>query len=65
MISPEVKEKYQLVVGLEVHAQLHTESKIFSGDSNSFGDAPNTNVSVISLGHPGVMPKLVLNIGSH
>ncbi|WP_258098356.1 Asp-tRNA(Asn)/Glu-tRNA(Gln) amidotransferase subunit GatB [Marinoscillum pacificum] len=58
MISPEVKEKYQLVVGLEVHAQLHTESKIFSGDSNSFGDAPNTNVSVISLGHPGVMPKL-------
>lgn len=58
MISPEVKDKYQLIVGLEVHAQLHTESKIFSGDSNSFGDAPNTNVSVISLGHPGVMPKL-------
>lgn len=58
MISPEVKGKYRLVVGLEVHAQLHTETKIFSGDSNSFGDAPNTNVSVISLGHPGVMPKL-------
>lgn len=58
MISPEVKSKYQLVVGLEVHAQLHTETKIFSGDSNSFGDSPNTNVSVISLGHPGVMPKL-------
>ncbi|MEQ8470805.1 MAG: Asp-tRNA(Asn)/Glu-tRNA(Gln) amidotransferase subunit GatB [Marinoscillum sp.] len=58
MISPEVKAKYRLVVGLEVHAQLHTATKIFSGDSNSFGDAPNTNVSVISLGHPGVMPKL-------
>lgn len=58
MISPEVKAKYRLVVGLEVHAQLHTKSKIFSGDSNSFGDAPNTNVSAISLGHPGVMPKL-------
>lgn len=58
MISSEVKAKYKLVVGLEVHAQLHTETKIFSGDSNSFGDAPNTNVSVVSLGHPGVMPLL-------
>lgn len=58
MISPEVRAKYKLVVGLEVHAQLQTATKIFSSDSNSFGDAPNTNVSVVSLGHPGVMPKL-------
>jgi len=58
MISEEVKAKYKLVVGLEVHAQLNTETKIFSSDGNSFGDAPNTNVSTISLGHPGVMPKL-------
>lgn len=58
MISAEVKSKYKLVVGLEVHAQLQTATKIFSGDGNSFGDAPNTNVSVISLGHPGVMPLL-------
>lgn len=58
MISPEIKSRYQLVVGLEVHAQLKTETKIFSSDSNSFGDKPNTNISVISLGHPGTMPKL-------
>lgn len=49
---------YELVIGLEVHAQLHTHTKIFSSDSNSFGDEPNTNVSVVSLGHPGVMPML-------
>jgi len=58
MISEEMKSRYRLVIGLEVHAQLHTETKIFSSDSNSFGDAPNTNVSTITLGHPGVMPKL-------
>mgnify|MGYP000321363364 CR=1 FL=1 len=58
MISEEVRSKYQLVVGLEVHAQLQTKSKIFCGDSNSFGDPPNTNISAISLGHPGAMPKL-------
>lgn len=58
MISKEVRAKYRVVIGLEVHAQLHTESKIFSSDGNAFGSDPNTNVSVISLGHPGVMPKL-------
>lgn len=58
MISAEVRAKYQVVIGLEVHAQLMTESKIFSGDGNAFGSTPNTNISAISLGHPGVMPKL-------
>lgn len=58
MIAEEIQTKYQVVVGLEVHAQLHTKSKIFSSDANSFGNAPNTNISPISLGHPGVMPKL-------
>lgn len=58
MISKEVRAKYKAVIGLEVHAQLYTESKIFSADGNAFGSAPNTNISVISLGHPGVMPKL-------
>lgn len=58
MISEEIQTQYRVVVGLEVHAQLHTETKIFSADANAFGSAPNTNVSAISLGHPGVMPKL-------
>jgi aspartyl-tRNA(Asn)/glutamyl-tRNA(Gln) amidotransferase subunit B len=49
---------YQLVIGLEVHAQLLTESKIFSSDSTHFGSEPNTQVSVITLAHPGILPKL-------
>ena len=58
MIAQEIKDKYQLVVGLEVHAQLQTATKIFSSDTNAFGGDPNTHISVITLGHPGVMPKL-------
>jgi aspartyl-tRNA(Asn)/glutamyl-tRNA(Gln) amidotransferase subunit B len=50
--------KYEIVIGLEVHCQLSTESKIFASDSNKFGSEPNTNISVITLGHPGVLPKL-------
>jgi aspartyl-tRNA(Asn)/glutamyl-tRNA(Gln) amidotransferase subunit B len=46
------------VIGLEVHAQLSTRTKIYSSDSASFGDAPNTNVGVITLAHPGTLPKL-------
>lgn len=53
-----IRDKYTLVVGLEVHAQLLTKSKIYSGDSTSFGDSPNTNISAITLGHPGTLPKL-------
>jgi aspartyl-tRNA(Asn)/glutamyl-tRNA(Gln) amidotransferase subunit B len=49
---------YKSVIGLEVHVQLNTASKIFSSDPNDFGAAPNTNVSVISLGHPGTLPVL-------
>lgn len=49
---------YELVVGLEVHAQLLTNSKLFSGDANAFGDAPNTHVSPITLGHPGTLPMM-------
>ena len=51
-------EKYQLVVGLEVHAQLSTKSKLFCADDTSFGSSPNTQVSPISLAHPGTLPKL-------
>ncbi|MCB0808379.1 MAG: Asp-tRNA(Asn)/Glu-tRNA(Gln) amidotransferase subunit GatB [Flavobacteriales bacterium] len=49
-------ERWELVVGLEVHAQLITESKAYSSDPNAYGDHPNTNVSVVSLGHPGTLP---------
>jgi len=51
-------QKYEAVIGLEVHAQLHTKSKLFAGDANSFGSSPNTNVSAITLGHPGTLPKM-------
>ena len=49
-------DKYEAVIGLEVHAQLATASKLFSGDSAAFGAAPNTHVSPITLGHPGTLP---------
>lgn len=50
------QEKYELVVGLEVHAQLLTESKAYSSDANAYGDHPNTLVSPVTLGLPGVLP---------
>jgi len=53
-----MNDKYEAVIGLEVHAQLLTESKIFCGCSTKFGNAPNTNVCPICLGHPGVLPVL-------
>ncbi|MBD2769020.1 Asp-tRNA(Asn)/Glu-tRNA(Gln) amidotransferase subunit GatB [Hymenobacter sp. BT664] len=49
---------YQPVIGLEVHAQLLTHSKMYSADENEYGVAPNTNLSVITLGHPGTLPKV-------
>jgi aspartyl-tRNA(Asn)/glutamyl-tRNA(Gln) amidotransferase subunit B len=51
-------EKYEAVIGLEVHAQLLTKSKLFSGDSIAFGAAPNTHVSPVSLAHPGTLPVM-------
>jgi len=50
--------KYEVVIGLEVHAQLLTASKLFCGDSAAFGGSPNTHISPITLGHPGTLPKL-------
>lgn len=58
MLSEELNNKYQLVVGLEVHAQLLTESKMYASDSNEYGNLPNTLISVITLGHPGTLPKV-------
>jgi aspartyl-tRNA(Asn)/glutamyl-tRNA(Gln) amidotransferase subunit B len=52
------KEKYKAVIGLEVHAQLLTESKIFAADATQYGAAPNTQISAVSLAHPGTLPKL-------
>ncbi len=52
----EVLEKYEPVIGLEIHAQLNTKSKAYSNDINEFGAVPNTNVSPTSLGHPGTLP---------
>jgi aspartyl-tRNA(Asn)/glutamyl-tRNA(Gln) amidotransferase subunit B len=57
MLDPEIRDKYTVVIGLEVHAQLLTESKIFSSDSTAFGSSPNTNISAITLAHPGTLPK--------
>jgi aspartyl-tRNA(Asn)/glutamyl-tRNA(Gln) amidotransferase subunit B len=58
MLSSEIKNQYELVIGLEVHAQLDTKTKIFAPDTSEYGSLPNTNISVITLGHPGVLPKL-------
>ncbi|MDB5202021.1 MAG: gatB [Ferruginibacter sp.] len=52
------QEKYETVVGLEVHAQLSTVSKLFCADPVLFGAAPNTQVSPISLAHPGTLPVM-------
>jgi aspartyl-tRNA(Asn)/glutamyl-tRNA(Gln) amidotransferase subunit B len=52
-----IYNKYEAVIGLEVHAQLSTKSKAYSSDSTEFGVLPNTNVSPVSLGHPGTLPK--------
>lgn len=52
------QNEYEIVVGLEVHAQLRTQSKLFCGDSTAYGAEPNTHVSPITLGHPGTLPKM-------
>lgn len=51
-------QQYEIVVGLEVHARLLTKSKLFCGDGSFFGDEPNTNISPITLAHPGTLPKM-------
>jgi aspartyl-tRNA(Asn)/glutamyl-tRNA(Gln) amidotransferase subunit B len=66
MTLEEVLKKYEAIIGLEVHAQLNTRSKAYSSDPNIYGSMPNTNVSPISLGLPGTLPKFnkeVLHFG--
>ncbi len=52
-----VYDLYEPVIGLEVHIQLNTKSKAFSSDSASYGADPNTQVSPVTLGHPGTLPS--------
>ena len=49
---------WKLVVGLEVHVELATKTKLFSASPNRFGDAPNTNIDPVTLGLPGALPVL-------
>lgn len=53
-----INDQYEIVIGLEVHAQLLTKSKLFCGDSIAFGAEANTHVSPITLAHPGTLPKM-------
>lgn len=57
MPKEDIYSKYEIVVGLEVHAQMQTKSKAYSADSTTYGAMPNANVSPVSLGHPGTLPR--------
>ena len=57
-MDQELRDKYEVVIGLEVHAQLKTKSKIFAPDKNEFGQEPNSLTSPITFGMPGVLPVL-------
>ena len=49
---------WETVIGLEIHAQLATRSKIFSGSATAYGALPNTHANPVDLGYPGVLPVL-------
>ena len=49
---------WETVIGLEIHAQLATRSKIFSGSATAYGAPPNAQASLVDLGYPGVLPVL-------
>ena len=51
-------EEWEPVIGLEIHVQLKTRSKLFARSPNRFGDEPNTNIDVIDTGQPGALPVL-------
>ena len=51
-------EVYETIIGLEVHAQLLTKTKLFCSDETAFGAEPNTHISPVTLGYPGTLPVL-------
>ena len=57
--------KYEPIIGIEIHAQLKTNSKAYCSDENVFGAIPNSKTSAISLGHPGTLPRLNKEIVNH
>ena len=56
--SVALPEGWEMVVGLEVHVELDTKTKLFSASPNRFGDEPNTNIDPVTLGLPGALPVL-------
>ena len=62
MVAPALIRGFEVVIGIETHAQLSTHSKIFSGSSTQFGAAPNTQASAVDLALPGTLP--VMNRGA-
>lgn len=53
-----IYDKYKAVIGLECHIQLSTKTKMYSNDVAEYGALPNSNISAITLGHPGTLPKV-------
>ena len=56
--STDLPNGWEMVVGLEVHVELDTKTKLFSASPNRFGDEPNTNIDPVTLGLPGALPVL-------
>ena len=56
--EPSIPDDWELIVGLEVHVELSTQTKLFCGCANKFGAEPNTNVCPVCLGLPGSLPVM-------